>query len=206
MTEQWDTSIDSMLVAITEVADGNLRARVPIAEDTPASLKSLAEGVNQIVLAWRESELRGRKTKRALEEKVAEAEAQAITISELSTPIMQIWSGTLLIPLVGRIDEKRSAEVTSGLLQEIVKTRSRRVIIDVTGVSEVDESTADNLLRLVRCTRLVGAQCSLTGINPKVAQTLANLGADLRGLKTLRTLEQALIDCINEISEMKTHV
>ena len=201
MTNAWESSIAEMLAAISEVADGNLRIRVPAAEDSPEPLKALAEGTNRLISAWRTSELRARKTKRALEEKVATVEAQAVAIRELSTPIMQIWRDVLLLPLVGGIDETRSAEITYELLDRVVKTRSSRVIVDITGVEQVDESTADHLLRLVRATKLVGARCVLTGMSPAVAQTLTGIGADLRELRTMRTLELGLLDCMADKAE-----
>lgn len=196
MSVEWETAIASMMTAIDAIADGNLRARLENAESSPEPLKALADGVNRIVLAWRAAELRGRKTKRALEEKVAMVEAQAVAIRELSTPIMQIWRDVLLLPIVGGIDERRSSEIMTELLERVVATHSRRVIIDITGVAEVDELTADHLLRLVRAAKLVGARCILTGVSTSVAQTLATMGGDLRELRTLRTLEQGLVDCM----------
>jgi rsbT co-antagonist protein RsbR len=188
--------VEAMLAAIAEVVNGNLRVRVHTPEDSPDPLKALGEGLNEMIAAWRTSELRARKTKRSLEEKVATVEAQALTIRELSTPILQIWRDVLLLPLVGRIDETRRSDIANELLTQIAQTQTKQVIIDVTGIELVDEHTANHLLRLVRAAKLLGARCVVTGVNAAVAQTFVQMGADLSELETLRTLETGLIDCV----------
>lgn len=196
MAEGADPVVEAMLTTIAEVVNGNLRARVHTPGGSPEPLKALGEGVNELIAAWRTSELRARKTKRALEEQVATVEAQALAIRELSTPILQIWRDVLLLPLIGRIDETRRSDITKELLARIAHTQTKQVIIDVTGIEFVDERTADHLLRLVRSARLLGARCVITGVNAAVAQTFVEMGADLSELETLRTLEKGLIDCV----------
>ena len=52
------------------------------------------------------------------------------------------------------------------------------------------------LLKVVQASQLLGARCVLTGINPAVAQTLVEIGADLSTVKTLRNLKAGLLDCL----------
>ncbi len=56
------------------------------------------------------------------------------------------------------------------------------VIVDITGVSVVDDKIADGLLRAARAGKLLGAEMVLTGIRPEVAQMLVALGLGLGGL------------------------
>ena len=55
---------------------------------------------------------------------------------------------------------------------------------------------ATALLRAARGARLLGAQVVLSGISPRAAETLVDLGANLRGLRALASLGDAskLID------------
>lgn len=192
-------SMWAILTALDAVASGNLRTKVALAEDSSEEMQRLADGVNRLIEAWRASELRGRKAKRALEEKIALVEAQAVTIRELSTPVMQIWEETLLVPLVGTLSGRRSVELTSELLDQVQHTGASQVIVDVTGVEAIDQEVAASLLQVARSVRLLGAECLLTGISPKVARTLAELGVDLGELRTLRTLEAGLVACIENV-------
>ena len=119
---------------------------------------------------------------------------QAVT--DLSTPILEVWDDVLALPVIGVVDSRRSADMMERLLDEITRTQCRFVILDVTGVDVVDTSTADRFIRLVHAVQLIGARCMLTGIRSAVAQTLVSLGLDLGSLTTLRTLKHGLRECM----------
>jgi rsbT co-antagonist protein RsbR len=115
-------------------------------------------------------------------------------IGELSTPVLALWDGVLALPIIGVIDEQRSVEMTSRLLDEVARSRAAAVIIDLTGVEAVDTAIAERLSNLVRSVELLGARCYLTGLQPAVAQTLVALDVDFGRLRMLRNLELALRD------------
>jgi len=73
------------------------------------------------------------------------------------------------------VDDRRGAEMTSRLLDEIVRRGVQCVIVDWTGVETMDGQSAQHLLDLVRSVELVGAECILTGIRPAVATALLDL-------------------------------
>jgi rsbT co-antagonist protein RsbR len=191
-----ESTVHEILLVLTQVAAGDLSLRVQpgAAPDTPVA--ALALGINGIIEAWRESELKARKIKRALEAKLGTIETQAAAIRELSTPIMDIWDDVLLLPIVGVLDTRRSADVMSNLLEAIVHKKSKYVILDISGVEIVDTRTADYLIKVVRASRLLGTRCVLTGLSPAVAQTLVEIGADLSEVTTLRSLRDGLRHCL----------
>jgi rsbT co-antagonist protein RsbR len=77
------------------------------------------------------------------------------------------------------------------LLQMIVDTGSAIAIIDITGVPTVDTLVAQHLLKTVAATRLMGADCIISGIRPQIAQTIVHLGVDLGEVTTKATLADA---------------
>jgi rsbT co-antagonist protein RsbR len=77
------------------------------------------------------------------------------------------------------------------LLQEIVTTGAEIAIIDITGVPTVDTLVAQHLLKTVAATRLMGADCIISGIRPQIAQTIVHLGVDLGQVTTKATLADA---------------
>jgi len=103
---------------------------------------------------------------------------------ELSTPVIQLWDGILALPLIGTLDSSRTQIVMESLLQQIVATRSPIAILDITGVPTVDTLTAQHLLKTVAATRLMGAECIISGIRPQIAQTIVHLGVSLRAFVT----------------------
>ena len=140
---------------------------------------------------------------RELEEKLKTIEQQSAAISELSTPVIEIWDDILVLPIVGVVDTHRSLEIMNNLLSAIVAKQSKCVIIDVTGVAVVDTKTADYLLKIVRAAFLLGTRCVLTGLSPAVAQTLVEIGADLGEVRTLRNLKEGLKDSLRHLKQGK---
>jgi len=115
--------------------------------------------------------------------------------AQLSTPIIKIWNGVLMIPLLGAFDAVRASDMTERLLTAIQVERASYLILDITGVAEIDAPTANHFLRIVQATRLLGAETLITGLRPAVATALVALGVDLSSLNTLRTAEAALRHC-----------
>jgi rsbT co-antagonist protein RsbR len=140
---------------------------------------------------------------RELQRKIEVIEEQTRAINELSTPIMEVWDGVLVLPIVGSMDARRSVVIMDSLLARIVSSQSRCVIIDVTGVENVDTGTADALVKVVRAAALLGAHCVLTGLRPTVAQTLVNIGASLGDVQTLRNLKEGLESCLRYLGDQR---
>lgn len=121
-------------------------------------------------------------------------------VEELSTPVLEVWDEVLALPIVGVVDTQRSAQMTERLLTEVVRTRCRFVIIDLTGVELIDTSTADRFIKLARSVQLLGAECILTGIQSAVAQTLVELGIEFSNVNTQRNLKRALQFCMRALA------
>lgn len=119
-------------------------------------------------------------------------EEQRRIIRELSTPVVEVWEGILVVPIVGIIDSSRAKQMMEQLLNRIVERGSRIVILDVTGVPSIDTGVADHLLRTTRAARLVGARSILAGISPQVAVTLVRLGVSFGDLDTVGDLRSGL--------------
>jgi rsbT co-antagonist protein RsbR len=112
-------------------------------------------------------------------------------LMELSTPVVELWTGILALPLIGTLDSARTQVVMESLLQAIVRTGSSIAIIDITGVPTVDTLVAQHLLKTVAAARLMGADCIISGIRPQIAQTIVHLGVDLSEVSTKATLADA---------------
>jgi rsbT co-antagonist protein RsbR len=117
---------------------------------------------------------------------------QAEAIRELSTPVLQIRPGRLIMPLVGVVDTHRARQITEHLLEAIRNHRARVVIIDITGVPAVDSKVANHLIQTVEAARLMGAKTIVTGLSAEVAQTLVTLGVDLSKVRTVGDLQTGI--------------
>jgi rsbT co-antagonist protein RsbR len=117
---------------------------------------------------------------------------QTDEISEISTPVIRVWDGVVALPIIGTLDSARTQVVMENLLQEIVATGSSIAILDISGVPAVDSLVAQHLIKTVSATRLMGAECIISGIRAEIAQTIVHLGIDLSHIKTKATLASAL--------------
>lgn len=117
---------------------------------------------------------------------------QTDEITEISTPVIRVWDGILALPIIGTLDSARTQVVMENLLQEIVATGSGIAILDISGVPAVDSLVAQHLIKTVSATRLMGAECIISGIRPEIAQTVVHLGIDLSNIVTKASLASAL--------------
>jgi rsbT co-antagonist protein RsbR len=118
--------------------------------------------------------------------------AQEDALVSLSTPMVPIDDDLVAMPLIGTLDRRRLERVQQALLEGVARTRARTVILDVTGVPELDEQTAEALIQTARAVSLLGAEAILTGIRPEVASMLVQFGTDLRSITTRSTLKAGI--------------
>lgn len=117
---------------------------------------------------------------------------QQAALRELSTPLIPLTEGIVLMPLIGAIDSSRAQRIMETLLEGIAFYQAETAILDISGVRVVDTQVADALLRAAKAAKLLGTQVFLTGISPEVAQTITHLGADMQDIRTLANLQAAL--------------
>lgn len=133
-----------------------------------------------------------------LDAKQALIEQQHDAIAELSIPVLRLREGLLLLPVVGVVDSTRARMITENLLDAIQHHRARAVVIDITGVPEVDTEVANRLLQTADAARLMGATAIVTGLSAGVAEALVTLGVNLAGLQTMSDLQSG-VDAANQI-------
>lgn len=119
-------------------------------------------------------------------------QAQQATLLELSTPLIPVTEGVIVMPLIGAIDTARAERVMNSLLQGIAAHQAEFAILDITGVRTVDTVVASALLRTAGAAMMLGSRVLLTGIRAESALALVQLQADLGSLVTLGTLQQGI--------------
>jgi rsbT co-antagonist protein RsbR len=136
------------------------------------------------------------------ERKLAEEriQQQAKEIMELSTPVMQVWQGVVVAPLIGSLDSQRTQQFMERLLDRIVETNSPVALVDIMGVPTIDTQTAQHLIETISAVRLLGAQVVLTGVRPAIAQTLVHLGIDLSGIITRSSLSAGVLVALDTLN------
>jgi len=114
---------------------------------------------------------------------------QQDAIRELSTPVLRVRERLLILPIIGLLDAPRVHQLTEQLLHGIRAHRARVVVLDITGVPDVDDTVADHLAGTIDASRLMGAAVIVTGLSAEIAQTLVAIGADISKLNTAGDLQ-----------------
>jgi rsbT co-antagonist protein RsbR len=190
--QQLQEAIGVILAALRDADGGKSAVLVELPYGDSEPLAMLAARVNMMLeslVTVREETLIAQSN---LEEQIGTIEKQRAAIRELSTPIIEVWAGVVCVPIVGILDSSRASEMTSALLNAVVEKKALFTIIDITGIDAMDTGATDHFLRMARAVRLLGAECVLSGVNPNVARTVTHMGIDLTGVRTHRTLREAL--------------
>jgi rsbT co-antagonist protein RsbR len=117
---------------------------------------------------------------------------QSNMIRQLSTPTIQLWDGVLVLPVVGVIDSMRAQYMMESVLNKILQTYAKVIILDIQGVAAMDTTVANHLIKITKAAKLMGCECILSGISPAVAQTIIHLGVEMNEINTKATLKDAL--------------
>jgi rsbT co-antagonist protein RsbR len=124
-----------------------------------------------------------------VEERERVIRQQQDALLELSTPVLQVRERLLILPIIGIMDSRRAQQLTEQLLHGIRAHRAKLVVIDITGVPEVDETVANSMVNTVTASRLMGADVIITGLSSEIAQTLVTIGVDLSKMHTVGDLQ-----------------
>lgn len=150
-------------------------------------------------LAQRTAELEQEQTRlaaalRRVEEEQRERAQLADTVRALTLPLIPVLPGVIVIPLIGDFTAERIEEFISLLLRGVERERADTVLLDITGIALLDTAGAQGLITAVRAAALLGARCVLVGVRPEVAQSLVALGIALDQMRSVQTLEQAVLE------------
>ena len=114
---------------------------------------------------------------------------QQEAIRELSTPVLQVRERLLILPIIGVLDGQRARQLTEQLLRAIRSNRAKVVVIDITGVPEIDSTVANHLVQTVEASGLMGASVIITGLSSEIALTLVTIGVDLSKMNAVGDLQ-----------------
>ena len=121
--------------------------------------------------------------------------AQQNLVENLSVPIIPITSTTCVLPLIGTIDYSRIQIIEEKVLMEIGKLRIQTLILDLSGIIEIEVEMINDLMKILDGTAMMGCKAVVTGLRPEVVTKMIRSGIQLDNkAETKGTLQQALKD------------
>jgi rsbT antagonist protein RsbS len=106
-------------------------------------------------------------------------------------PILRIGS-TLLASIQVELRDTTAKAFQQDVLKAIEKSRSRGLVIDITGMDVVDTFVARILTDTGRMAKLMGTDTVLVGMRPEVAATLVRMGFSMQGVHTALNVDEGL--------------
>ena len=114
-------------------------------------------------------------------------------VEHLSVPIIPVSQTVAVLPLIGTFDAYRMDIIEEKVLTDIAKLRIMTLIIDLSGISEMDEITISRFQKVLIGITLMGAKSVLTGLRPELVRQMVHLGIELTSYtETKATLQQTL--------------
>lgn len=114
-------------------------------------------------------------------------------VENLSVPIIPINSSVCILPLIGSIDDYRANILEEKVLTEIGISRIQTLIIDLSGIANMEADVIEHLLKILRGASMMGCKSVITGLRKEVVRKVIHLGVSFDNrTETLGTLQQAL--------------
>ena len=128
----------------------------------------------------------------ALEMEVVERTQAEQTVLQLSAPILPIRDRLLLMPIIGVVNAERAQYIVDHLLQAIPARRARIVVLDFTGLVEIDEPTTLQLIKAIEAVKLLGARTVFTGLSSATTYQLVKMGFELDKVVATNDLQSGI--------------
>jgi len=191
LIQQVVTPLNRLAADAEQFATGD-RAGQLSAVGNIAQVRRLREAFQQLIdaNAARQSGLQAARDE--LEARITRELQLRETVHALSVPIVPLARDTLLLPLVGYLDEQRSSELTRSLLDAIQSRRARLVVLDLTGLAALDDATAERLRQTSEAARLLGCRVTLVGVRADQALTLIAFNLGAAGIAVARDIPAVL--------------
>lgn len=157
-----------------------------------AQVRRLRDAFQRLLDANQERQRGVEAARDELERRIAREEGLRATVEALSVPVVPLQADTLLLPLVGHLDERRSAQLTERLLAAVRERRARAVVIDITGLAGLSDDTARQLRQTAEAARLLGCRVTLVGVRSDQALILAAGDLAASGISTARDIPSVL--------------
>ncbi|MBT2583515.1 STAS domain-containing protein [Planococcus sp. ISL-109] len=141
-------------------------------------------------LARRKEAEKIRELEQLVDEKTADLHDM---IQEISSPLIPVLEGIVVVPLLGRYDEARAEELLIKTLENLPRHKAKYLLLDLTGLNENFNQHAAMLIeKLAATASLIGTETLLVGISPHMSMTITETGVDLSGSQCFRTLQHGI--------------
>lgn len=149
-------------------------------------------GIDDQPFEFEEEHQRSFETMASLLTYVLELERANVQIQSLSSPLVPVTKGVAILPIIGEITSKRAQTIIDHVLVKCSEEAMEYLVIDVSGVSQINSVVGEYLLKLVNILKVIGITPVITGIQPFMALKVPHFAVALKGVLIEANLEMAL--------------
>lgn len=120
-------------------------------------------------------------------------------IREISSPIIPVLDGIVVVPLLGKYDEARSDDLVEKTLHNLPKYKANYLILELTGLTrDIGVYTVELLNKLASAAEMIGTQTILVGITPELAIKITDSKYKLSTLNCFSNLQHGIYHALAE--------
>ncbi|SHG94605.1 PAS domain-containing protein [Virgibacillus chiguensis] len=120
-------------------------------------------------------------------------------IDKLSTPIVPIRDDVAVLPLIGNMNDQRMETLMTNISTYMEQANEGYIIIDLSGLYEVDTYTVSRLLKVHQFISLMGKELLFVGFRPDMALKTVIIQDTFKDMNTFKNVKMAL-NYIDKIS------
>lgn len=113
-------------------------------------------------------------------------------ITDLSVPIVPLFEGVGILPLIGEIDEKRAQQLIEETLYQSQKLGLDHLVIELSGVTNIDDYMVSQLQKMTHALQLIGITPIISGIRPDMAMQSVHSNLNFKDVKVFSSVQQSL--------------
>lgn len=114
-------------------------------------------------------------------------------VKEISSPVIPVLDGIVVVPLLGRYDEFRSEELVDKTLHSLPKHQADCLILDLTGLNQsISSYTVEFLSKLAAAANLIGTETILVGISPELGTKITETNFNLSKFNCFTNLQHGI--------------
>lgn len=127
---------------------------------------------------------------KAVDEKTKELKT---LIEKLSSPVIPVHEGIVVVPLIGNYDEERSEKLLVNTLNKLPSYKANYLILDLTGL-DTDTGTyvATLIGKVGAAANLIGTKTILVGVSPKLGKMFAESATNIKKFDFFQTLQHGI--------------
>lgn len=124
------------------------------------------------------------------------SEHQAL-IKLLEIPLIKICDKVSVLPVIGVINSDRGLNLLNEIPLKCSDANVKSLIMDLSGVSEIEESVAYQLTQLVQVLNLMGIVSYISGIRPEVARKAMSFGEEFHLIPKISSIQEVTTNDTN---------